>query len=196
MFFLFRSVPFRSRSVWVNNSSICKIYYVIWLRNESSSVWLFQTKISKESEKPKNQNTKSTQNKKKIPEITKYLKDQNLTQEPKISNILNIFLNFESLPKTWNNKRKRESKFYYNIFILRTYMDYWNIHNMNKTFWVLWVRGIQQRPAGPKKSNRYFFPNPEPQHVFRICLVHLSNLGKIFILKKELHKSVYKKYLE
>ena len=37
---------------------------------------------------------------KKIPEITKYLKYQNLTHEPKISNILNIFLNFEILPKT------------------------------------------------------------------------------------------------
>ena len=63
-------------------------------------------------------------------------------------------------------------------------MNYSNIHIMNKIFWILWVRGVQQRPAGPKKSNRYFFPNPEPQPVFRIGLVRLSNLGKIFILKK------------
>ena len=56
-------------------------------------------KKSKESEKPKNQNTKIPKIK-QIPEITKYLKDQNLTREPKISNILNIFLNFEILPKT------------------------------------------------------------------------------------------------
>ena len=38
-----------------------------------------------------------------------------------------------------------------------------------------------------------FFPNPEPQPVFRIGLIRLSNFGKIFILKKELYKSVYKK---
>ena len=89
-FFLFISVHFSFRSVWVNNSSICKIYYVIWLRNESSSIKVFRTKRSKESEKPKNQNTKIPKIK-QIPEITKYLKDQNLTWEPKISNILNIF---------------------------------------------------------------------------------------------------------
>ena len=47
----------------------------------------------------KNQNTKIPKIK-QIPEITKYLKDQNLTREPKISNILNIFLKFEILPKT------------------------------------------------------------------------------------------------
>ena len=139
--FWFRLVLFSSRSVWVNNSSICKIYYVIWLRNESSSVRVFRTKRSKESEKPKNQNTKIPKIK-QIPEITKYLKDQNLTREPKISNILNIFLKFEILPKTWNYNRKRESKIYNNIFILRTYMNYSNIHNMNKIFWVIWVPGV------------------------------------------------------
>ena len=72
-------------------------------------------------------------------------------------------------------------------------MNYSNIHNMNKIFWVLWVPGVQQRSAGPKKSNRYFFPSPEPQSIFRIGLVRFSNLSKIFILKKELHKNVHKK---
>ena len=132
-YLLFRSVSFSFRSVWVNNSNVCKIYYVIWLHNESSSVRVFRTKRSKESEKPKNQNTKIPKIK-QIPEITKYLKDQNLTREPKISNILNIFLQFEILPKTWNYNRKCESKIYNNIFILRTYMNYSNIHNMNKRF--------------------------------------------------------------
>ena len=47
----------------------------------------------------KNQNTKIFKIK-QILEITKYLKDQNLTREPKISDILNLFLNIEILPKT------------------------------------------------------------------------------------------------
>ena len=129
---------------------------------------------------------------KKIREITKYLKDQNLTREPKISNILNIFLKFEILSKTWNYSRKRESKIYNNIFILRTYINYSNIHNMNKTFWVLWIFGVQQRPACPKKSNRYFFSIPN----LNLYFVLVWFVYQIWVKFSYLRKSYIRVYIK
>ena len=57
------------------------------------SLALFEYLRQKDLKNPKsqkNQNTKIPKIK-QILEITKYLKDQNIIREPKISNILNIF---------------------------------------------------------------------------------------------------------
>ena len=74
--------------------------------------------------------------------------------------------------------------------------------NANPKFTIIFLYWEHSGYFGCPESNRdpqvqknligIFFSIPEPQSVFRIGLVRLSNLGKISILKKELHKCIYK----
>ena len=76
-----------------------------------------------------------------------------------------------------------------NICILKTYMKYPNIHNIQN---ILDTLGIctKRETHRSKKSNRYFSLIWDPNMNFVLVSVCFLNPDKILMPKRELHKSV------